>query len=81
MKNFKNLIAERLKADSATIPDTNAENFGDVAEKKSDDVPKVENAAKKSVEPSPSIQSSNILIGSRRHSTVLKSEWTAKNTR
>lgn len=59
MKNFKNLIAERLKADSVTIPDTNAENFGDVAEKNSDDVPKVENAAKKSVEPSPSIQSAD----------------------
>lgn len=59
MKNFKNLIAERLKADSATIPDTNAENFGDVTEKNSDDVPKVENAAKKSVEPSPSIQSAD----------------------
>ena len=65
MKNFKNLIAERLKADSAAISDTNAENFGDVAEKNSDDVPKVENAeksenvAKKSVEPSPSIQSAD----------------------
>ena len=65
MKNFKNLIAERLKADSATIPDTNAENLSDVAEKISVDVPKVENAAKsenvakKSVEPSPSIQSAD----------------------
>ena len=43
MKNLKNLIFERLKADSAAISDTNAENFGDVAEKNSADVLKVEN--------------------------------------
>ena len=59
MKNLKKLIFERLKADSATIPDTNAENFGDVAEKISVEVPKVENVAKKTVEQSPSIQSAD----------------------
>ena len=43
MKNFKNLIAERLKADSAAVSATNAENFGGVTEKFSADVSKVEN--------------------------------------
>ena len=64
MKNFKNLIAERLKADSAAISDTNAENFDCVTEKNSDDVPKDEkakdeNEEKKQVEQSPSIQSAD----------------------
>lgn len=43
MKNFKNLISERLKADSAAVSATNAENFGGVTEKIPADVSKVEN--------------------------------------
>ena len=65
MKNFKNLIAERLKADSAAISDTNAENFDCVTEKNSADVPKDEKAKdendeQKTVEQSPSIQSADV---------------------
>ena len=65
MKNFKKIILERLKADSAAISDTNADNFDCVTEKKSDNVPKDEkakdeNEEKKTVEQSPSIQSADV---------------------
>ena len=50
MKNFKKLIEEWLKADSDADFDTNAENFGDVAEKISADVPKVENVKNEELE-------------------------------
>ena len=65
MGNLKNLVEEWLKADSAAISDTNAENFDCVTEKKSDDVPKDEKAKdendeQKTVEQSPSIQSADV---------------------
>ena len=50
MKSFGNCITEWLKADFAVISDTNAENFGDVAEKISADVPKVENVKNEELE-------------------------------
>ena len=60
MGNLKNLVEEWLKADSAAISDTNAENLSDVAEKISDDVPKDENDEQKTSEQSPSIQSADV---------------------
>ena len=58
MKDFKKIFEERLKADSAAVSASNAENLDCITEKKSADVPKVENEkeVKESVEQSPSIQ-------------------------